>query len=112
MLANATVAIVLWCRSVSIQYIVHLKLCSDVCQLIKSTASLKSSQLKKNEEKGSSHCGSVVMSPTNIHEDVSLIPGLVQWVEDPALPLAVVYVIHLAWILSCCGCNLGRQLQF
>ena len=25
-----------------------------------------------------------------IHEDVSLIPGLTQWVKDPALPGAVV----------------------
>ena len=39
---------------------------------------------------GSSRRGSVVMNLTSVHEDVGLIPGLDQWVKDPALPLAVV----------------------
>ena len=39
----------------------------------------------KNGQRGSSHHGSVVMNPTSVHEDTGLIPGLIQWVRDPAL---------------------------
>ena len=40
----------------------------------------------KNILVGSFHCGSVVINPSSIREDKSSIPGLPQWVKDPALP--------------------------
>ena len=39
---------------------------------------------------GSSHCGSAVRNPTNIHEDSGLILGLAQWIKDLVLLPAVV----------------------
>ena len=38
-----------------------------------------------NENDGSSHCGSVEMNLTSIHEHTGVIPDLAQWVKNPAL---------------------------
>ena len=62
------------------------------------------------EQERSSHLGAAEMNLTSVHEDVSLIPGLAQWVKDPALLGAVVLVTDAAWILHCCGCGVGQQL--
>ena len=42
------------------------------------------SPLKK--KKRSSHCGAAETNLTGNHEVAGLIPGLAQWVKDPALP--------------------------
>ena len=54
----------------------------------------------------SSHCGSVVMSLTGIHEDMGSIPGLTENVKDMALlwlwhrPAAAAPIQVLVWKLS------------
>ena len=51
-----------------------------------------------------------LMNPTRYRKVASLIPGLAQWVKDPVLPNAMVYVEDVAWIWCCCGSGVGQQL--
>ena len=40
-----------------------------------------------------------------------MIPGLAQWVKDPELQEAAVWVADMAHIWRCCGCGVGLHLQ-
>ena len=46
----------------------------------------------------SSHCGAVETNLITIHEEAGSIPGLDQWVKNPALLWAVVWFADAAWL--------------
>ena len=50
-------------------------------------------------------------NPSRNHEVTGSVPALAQWVNDLALPGAVVSVADAAWIPRCCGSGVGQRLQ-
>ena len=52
-----------------------------------------------------------LMNPTRNDEVAGSVPSLTQWVKDPALPWAMVWVADVAQIPCCCGSGVGQRLQ-
>ena len=69
----------------SIDFAVHLKIIQHWKSTIRQKFFLKKKR-KKELFHGSSHHGTVETNPARTHEVIGWIPGLTQWIEDPALP--------------------------
>ena len=79
----------LWCRpsaTAPIGPLAWKPLCAVGAALKKAKNQEKKKKSTNNKYWRSSHCGTRETNPTRNHEDVGLIPGLIQWVKDIALP--------------------------
>ena len=60
---------------------IDLKMFAGLGQIVQYSSNYQSS---KSDVPASSHRGSAVTNPTSTHEDAGSIPGLAQWIKDPA----------------------------
>ena len=75
----------LWCRPAATASIQPLAWEAPyAAEAALEMAKRQQQQQKKIPDAGSSHCGSAETNLTSFHEDAGLIPGLAQWIKDPA----------------------------
>ena len=75
----------MWCSRLRSQHCCDTGSIPGPGELPHATVTVKEGREGESERKRSSYCGSAEMNPTSIHEVASLILGLAQGIEDPAL---------------------------